>query len=132
MSHSTSRIAMMVGAVVALGSTAALAQQLSEIVVEAPRVHRTGEVGSSGGPIDMISVTHRVSFKDIDISTSSGAKVLEQRVKDSATAACKEIDKLYPLREPVPSQPDCVTGAVNASMAQVKAAIAAAEKNRPK
>ncbi len=103
---------------------AAVAQELKEIVIEAPRVERAKEHSAQGVPIDIISVTHRVTYKDIDISTRLGAQVLETRVKDSAKAACKEIETLYPLA-PAGSS-DCEKTAVDKAMVQVHQAIAAA------
>ena len=133
MTISKSRLSMVVlGAGFVLGSVAASAQPLKEIVVEAPRVQKGVDRTSTGVPIDLISVTHRVSYSDIDISTSSGAQVLTQRVKDAAAAACKEIDKLYPLREPMPGSRSCTDAAADAASAQVKAAVAAAEKAKQK
>jgi UrcA family protein len=115
-----------------LTSAAAVAQTTTEIVVEAPRVERTNERSTIGAPIDIISVTHRVTYKDIDISTHSGAKVLEQRVADAAKAACKEIDKLYPLSTPAPNSLPCEKQAIDRAMVQVHAAVAAAEKGSHK
>ncbi len=64
-----------------------------EVIVEAP-----GHVATSptGIPIDVLTVRHAVGYKDIDITTNLGAKVLKQRIEDAAKAACKEIDTLYP------------------------------------
>lgn len=127
------RVSMvLLGAAFALGSVAASAQPLKEIVVEAPRIQKGVGKDAVGASIDQISVTHRVSYSDIDISTSSGAQVLTQRVKDAAAAACKEIDKLYPLREPMPGSRSCTDAAADAASAQVKAAVAAAEKAKQK
>ncbi len=112
-----------------LTSAAAVAQTTTEIIVEAPRVERTNERTTVGAPIDVISVTHRVSYKDINIGTHAGAKALEQRVSDAAKAACKEIDKLYPLMTPAVGQPACDKQAFNNAMVQVRAAVAAAEKS---
>jgi|ERR1035441_2315067 UrcA family protein len=110
----------------AIVGVAAVAQELKEIVIEAPRVERAREHSALGGPIDIISVTHRVTYKDIDISTRLGAQVLETRVKDSAKAACKEIETLYPLAPP--GSLDCEKTAVDKAMVQVHQAIAAAGK----
>jgi UrcA family protein len=110
----------------AIVGVAAVAQELKEIVIEAPRVERAKEHSALGVPIDIISVTHRVTYKDIDISTRLGARVLETRVKDSAKAACKEIETLYPLAPPGSS--DCEKTAVDKAMVQVHQAIAAAGK----
>ncbi len=105
----------------------AVAQELKEIVVETPRIERAKEHGPMGAPIDIITVTHRVTYKDIDINTRLGAQVLETRVKDSAKAACKEIDTLYPLTAP---DSDCEKTAVDKAMVQVHEAITAAEKKK--
>ena len=115
---------------VAIAGVTAVAQELKEIVVETPRIERSTERSANGAPIDIISVTHRVSYKDIDISTKLGGQVLETRVKDSAKAACKEIDKLYPLN--TSGSPECERTAVDKAMVQVHAAIAAAEKETKK
>ena len=122
-------IALVAG--LAVASSAALAQPLSEVVVEAPRIQRGVEKGPTS-QIDQVSVAHHVSYADIDISTASGAKVLEQRVKDAAKAACAEIDKLYPLGADAKVGPPCEKSAVDNASAQVKAAVAAAEKARHK
>jgi UrcA family protein len=119
---------VLIGAGLALAGGTAAAQSTTEIVVEAPRIQATGERSSIGAPIDIISVTHRVSYKDIDISTNSGAKVLETRIDTAAKAACKEIDTLYPLRTPMPGSPPCEKTAFDRAMVQARIAIAAAEK----
>ena len=129
MTHIASRLHLaLVAAGFAIASGTAAAQQTTEIIVEAPRVERAAERTLGRGPIDIVSVTHRVSYKDIDIGTSSGAAVLEQRIKDAAKAACHEIDKLYPHKVPVPHDPPCEQTAFDKAMSQARTAIAAAEK----
>jgi UrcA family protein len=123
---------LIAGAAFALVGTAAWAQQPPEIIVEAPHVHPTTERTSTGGTIDVISVTHRVNYADLDISTAAGAKALEQRVTSAAKAACQEIKKLYPLADPAPGNPPCEKTAVSKAMAQVDAAVAAASKGAKK
>jgi UrcA family protein len=118
----------LVAAALAIASGTAAAQQANEIVVEAPRFGATAERGPEGGPIELATVTHRVSYKDIDIGTSAGAKVLEQRINDAAKAACQAIDKLDPFRVPATDDPPCEKAAVKKAMAKARVAIAAAEK----
>jgi UrcA family protein len=128
MSISTPRLsfaAVAAGFAIASGTVAA---QTPEIVVEAPRVQHTDQGAPGGAQVDIISVTHRVSYKDLDIATTAGARALEQRVKDAASAACKEIDKLYPMQASASSYPSCEKAAVDKAMVQERAAIAAAEK----
>jgi UrcA family protein len=130
MKSSASRVSLAAAAAgLAITSGAVAAEQTNEIIVEAPHIERTAErAPSTGSPIDIISVTHRVSYRDIDIGTSSGAKVLEQRIKDAAKAACKEIDTLYPLKKPLQGDLTCEKAATDKAMLQARAAIAAAEK----
>ena len=117
----------------AMASGLVFAQQQQEIVVESPRVQVTRAPYNSGDiPIDVITVSHVVSYSNIDISTSSGAKVLEQRIKDAAKAACKEIDTLYPTRKPITGDLPCEKTATDAAMVRANAAIAATEKARNK
>ena len=131
MKNNTSKFQLaLIAAGFAIVGVAAVAQELKEIVVEAPRVERAKEHSALGAPIDIISVRHRVTYKDIDISTRLGAQVLETRVKDSAKAACKEIDSLYPLAPP--DSLDCEKTAVDKAMVQVHEAVAAAEKQAKK
>lgn len=115
-----------IGLIVA--SAPLLAQQQEIIVESRGHVDRS----ASGIPIDTLTVRHEVSYKDIDISTSSGAKVLKQRIEDAAKAACMEIDKLYPTRTMVTSVPECEKAAIDRAMTQANAAIAAAEDARHK
>lgn len=117
-----------IAAGLAMVSAASFAQD--EIVVESPRAQPIRS--ALGAPIDVITVKHRVSYKDIDISTNSGAKVLEQRIKDAAKDACKQIDTLYPHRTPVAGDPPCEKTAVDDAMVQANAAIATAEKSARK
>lgn len=127
MKNKTSKFQLaLVASAFAIVGVAAVAQELKEIVIETPRVERAKEHSTVGAPIDIISVTHRVTYKDIDVSTRLGAQVLETRVKDSAKAACKEIETLYPF---VPAgSSSCEKSAVDKAMLQVHQAIAAAGK----
>jgi len=108
-------------------SGATFAQQASEVVVEAPRAQVTHS-SANGIPTEVITIRHRVSYKDIDISNYSGAKVLEQRVKDAATEACKQIKTLYPNELVTMDEAACEKAAIDDAMVQANAAIAAARK----
>ena len=107
-----------------IASVPSFAQQ-QEVIVEAP-----GHVETSptGVPIDVLTVRHAVGYKDIDITTNLGRKVLKQRIEDAAKAACKEIDTLYPNRTILTSRSECEKAAIDRGMVQADAAITAAEK----
>jgi UrcA family protein len=98
-----------------------MAQQMSEVVVEAPHVESTKVKGTPA-----LSIVYHVSFADLDLATNSGAVELQKRVKDSATQACDQIKKLYP--NSIDTEPTCVETAIKNGMAQANKAIAAAEK----
>jgi UrcA family protein len=116
----------------AIASPPSFAQQ-QEIIVQSPRVQVARPPSYAGEvPVDVITVSHVVSYGNIDMSTSSGAQVLRQRITDAAKAACKEIDAAYPNRKPISGDPSCEKAATDAAMVQANAAIAAAEKARNK
>jgi len=101
-----------------------VAQEVQEVTVIAPLSVRQ-PVGrtSSGGTVDLITVTHRVGYADLDLTRSADAAALRARVDETAKVACKQLKTLYPL---VPADPDCVKAALKDAMAQADAAIAAA------
>jgi len=125
------RIAMAaVAAGLAVASGPLFAEE-QEIIVQSPRIQVARQPSHVGDlPVDVITVSHVVSYGNIDISTSSGAQVLKQRIADAAKAACKEIDAAYPNRQPITGDPQCEKAAIDAAMVQANAAIAAAEKAR--
>ena len=107
-------------------SGVSVAQQLPEVIVEAPHVEKTTQTGPMGRKIPAMSISYRVNYADLNLATHSGAVELEKRIKESATKACDQLRKLYP--ETIEGNPPCVDGAVKAAMAQASKAIAAAEK----
>ena len=107
-------------------SGSAVAQQMSEVVVEAPHMEKTTQPGALGLKMPAMAISYRVGYSDLNLATHSGAVELEKRVKESATKACEQLTKLYP--ETTEGNPPCVQGAIKNAMAQANKAIAAAEK----
>jgi UrcA family protein len=103
-----------------------LAQQIPEVIVEAPHVERTTQAGPMGRSTPAVSIVYHVNYTDLNIATHSGAVELEKRIKESATAACEQLAKLYPEGTEPPN--GCVQTAVKNAMTQVNKAVAAAEK----
>jgi UrcA family protein len=123
-----SRPALM--ALAAMGSalaaaTAGAQDTTNEIVVQAPPLVVTQQVGRSsiGAPIEQVTLTHRVSYRDLNLAMSTDAAKLRTRVDDEARLACKQLYQLYPL---VATDPDCVKKTLKDAMAQADAAITAA------
>jgi len=125
---------VLAGAGFAMANAVATAQEKSEtaeVKIEAARpVERIGRT-SSGAPIEIVQLTRRVSYADLDLATHEGAKELENRVNETAKAACKQLDTLYPLgtsQGPGTRGLHCVKDAVAGAMPQLRAAVTAAEK----
>jgi UrcA family protein len=105
-----------------------LAQQPSDVlVVEAPHVERTVQVGPMGMKLPAMSIDYKVSYADLNLGTHSGAAELEKRINETAHKACDQLAKLYP--ETVQSDPPCVQVAIKNAMVQAHQLIAAAEKS---
>jgi UrcA family protein len=100
---------------------------MNAIVVSAG-VLTTETVGHSaiGAPMERVTLTHHVSYADLDLESHAGVLALEQRVKDVARLACDQLDKLYPFEEK--SAPECIADAVAQASGQVEQAIAAAQR----
>ncbi|MDE2295062.1 MAG: UrcA family protein [Gammaproteobacteria bacterium] len=114
------------GAGIALAAGVTGAQTLKEISVEAGRATKVVGHTSSGIPIEEVSLTRHVYYGDLDLRTHSGAVELERRVHETAQAACKQLDELYPLT--TSESPACAEQAAKGAMEQVHALIAAAEQ----
>lgn len=108
-------------------TAAALADELPTITIGAGLMTKS-VVGRSaiGAPIEQVTVTHRVSYADLDLATQAGAAALETRVKETALAACKQLDQLYPLE--AKNERECASTTVAQASHQVESAIAAARR----
>src|SRR5512146_2693504 len=95
------------------------------ITVQAPAVTKS-VVGRTayGTPIEQVTVTHRVSYADLNLDTDTGKAELKARVKEAARAACGQIKELYPMEHGDTRQ--CIAQAVADSSPQVDKAIATA------
>ena len=129
---STSAMPWLLAALFAATGVVGNAQQssaLPEVRVEAKRSVTIVGKSYSGAPIEQVQVMRRVSYSDLDLSTTAGATELERRISAAATEECKELDKAYPLEDA--GGQACVKQATNAAMPQVKSAIAVAEAKNP-
>jgi UrcA family protein len=121
-------------AAAALIAGAALAQGVPEVKVQATRIissamsAKTVGKTSSGVPIQDVTLSYGVNAQGLDLSTNTGAKAFEQRVKDAAEQACKDIARQYP--DSTPNDADCAKAAADQAMVRVNELIAAAEKTR--
>ena len=105
----------------------AFADDLPTITIGAGVMTKTNiGMSSSGLPLEEVTVTHRVSYADLNLATQAGAAELQRRVKETARAACKQLDELYPLESKNARQ--CMKAAIAKASPQVENAIAGATK----
>jgi len=102
--------------------------QVPEVKIEATRQVKTVGRSTIGAPIDVVSLSHAVSYKDLDLSTSAGADTLRSRISDTAKATCNQLDALYPLNKDAEQTQRCVKQATDSAMVQGNAAIASAQQ----
>ena len=121
-------------AAAALIAGVALGQGVPEVKVQATRVisasmsARTVGRTASGVPVQDVTLSYGVSAQGLDLSTHTGAVAFEQRVKDAAEQACREIGRQYP--DATPGDAECARAAADQAMGRVHELIAAAEKSR--
>jgi UrcA family protein len=103
---------------------------LEEITIIAPHEVQRKEVGRSnlGAPVEVISITRRISYAGMDLTKPANVSDLEKVIKDTANDSCKEIENQYPeaMYPTVPASQNCAKTATNDAMKQLNAAVAAA------
>lgn len=92
------------------------AEVVEGVTVEAARVVEVGRT-VYGAPEQVVVMRRGVNYSDLNLKTAEGQAAMETRIKETATALCKELDKMYPLQDPQKS--DCVRDAVRSGMAEV-------------
>jgi UrcA family protein len=131
MTRSTFKFGFPLTIALAVTGAAAFAQDknsASDIKVRAGQVQETTEYSDDGIPVERYKAERAVSYANLDLSRTSDATELQERVKQAAKDVCKELDTAEPLD--VSDDPNdnttCVRDATAGAMSQVKAAIAAA------
>jgi UrcA family protein len=110
-----------------LASQGVYAQAMEVVTVEAVREITVGK-SPIGAPIKELTIRSRVSYADLDLTTESGAATLTQRVKEAATASCKEIRVDVPIDGWTIDR--CIQEATKDAMVQVDTAVANAKAAR--
>lgn len=121
-------LALMAAAPLALAQPA----PQSEVTVQAHATITHKDVGRSyiGAPIEQITLTRRISYRDLNLSTPAGQRQLKERIDYVAHEACRQLSNLYPLALWTSSNAACVTTATNEALAQVPAAVASADQGQ--
>jgi UrcA family protein len=89
------------------------------VTVTAPRT--LGKT-SSGIPIEQVSMSARVAYRDLDLKKPQGAAELDKRVRSAAASMCKKLEADYPVG--TPDAVTCAKEAVKNAEPQVQAAKA--------
>jgi len=113
------------GCALAMVCVPALAHEPDSVMITAPAIaqHAAGRDPDDGFPLMEITARSTVNARDLDLSSYSGAKALEARIKDAAVRDCKEIDNRYPFALFESDDASCVHSAVNAAMVRVDNAL---------
>ena len=78
-----------------------------EIVI---RARPLGRSSTTGAPIERVTTSRVVDYRDLDVDSPWGARELHYRIEHAARDACEELDNRYPIGEP--DVGDCVSEAV--------------------
>lgn len=110
-------------AAVAIGGTA-VGQETEEVTVRGPGIESTVvERSATGVPVVMFTVSYKVSYEDLDLTTTEGMAELTKRIEDAAKQGCREIGLAY--RTAQPSDWLCARHATREATAKVEQLVAA-------
>ncbi len=88
---------------------------LEGVTVTAPG--RFARDPATGAPIDLITLSRRVSYHGLDLQTPEGSRELDRRIKEAANWACRRLEALYPVGRPEPTT--CAKTAIAEAQPQV-------------
>ena len=80
-----------------------------------------------------VQLSQDISYADLNLATRSGADALKARVRDAANTVCTKLGHFDEGRGAIASEEDkinCVNGAVDDAMPQIRRAIASEEQTR--
>ncbi|MGE0031099.1 MAG: UrcA family protein [Steroidobacteraceae bacterium] len=100
-------------------SGSAVGQETEEVTVRGPGIQTTEvERSATGVPVVMFTVSYKVSYEDLDLTTTEGMAELTKRIEDAAKQGCREIGLAY--RTAQPSDWLCARHATREAMAEVE------------
>jgi len=104
-----------------------------EVRIQGAPVVTTEGWSRTGIQTQTVQLTSNVSYSDLNLATSSGASELKARVHDAAAEVCSRLGNSQELRAAIDSEEhhiQCVNGAVDNAMPQVRRVIASAEQTQ--
>jgi UrcA family protein len=109
-------------AVLSPGARAADPEDIAQITISSPVVKVVGRHRDLS-PKEEVSVTARVAFDPVTLTTNSGVALLKDRVVETAHSVCAAADP-----QDVEDDEDCVQRAIRGTDKQIDAAVASAKK----
>ena len=99
-----------------------------QVTVVAPRVVRTRVHGlpdqhGGMGYYDLLTLSHQVSYADLNLALPADEKTLEQRIGDTANEICEQLAASPPAEQ---KSAECVQRAIESAMEEAHMAISAA------
>jgi UrcA family protein len=126
MPNSTLRFGFPLAIALATASTAVIAQQIDQpdVKIEAGKVQQTMvRLSDTGTPIERFWVDRKVSYADLDLTTTSGATELMRRLTEAAKEACAQVHTADPVDLSDMDDASCMRTATDGALKQAKAAI---------
>src|SRR5262245_3192983 len=111
------RLAFVMFSALAFSGVALAQEPGTEFVVSSPRASGLSRSSLTGASSDVISISQRVSYADLNLATASGSREMEARVRNTAQALCEKLEQRYPLSGTTVET--CVKNAVDKGMADV-------------
>jgi UrcA family protein len=102
----------------AMVGVAAVAQQ-----VETETVQEQVRLADTGTPIVHVWVDRKVSYADLDLTTTAGSAEFVRRVTEAAKEACAQVHGADPVDLSDMDDGSCVRTATNGALKQAKSAI---------
>jgi UrcA family protein len=86
----------------------------------------TQQAGQAFGDSPLVSVSRRVSYADIDLTTQSGYAVMKTRIAGAAKEVCRELDRRLP--SDASDNRECVRTAAQNALRTVNVVVADLER----
>jgi UrcA family protein len=127
MLSSTFRFGFPLAIALAMSGTAAVAQESDQapgVGIEAGNVQQTiSQLSDYGTPMERFWVDRKVSYADLDLTTTAGSTELMRRVTEAAKEACAQVHAADPVDLSDMDDASCLRTATDGALKQVNAAI---------
>jgi len=114
-----------IGFGVSLGASVATADN-TDVIVQANSSAITVTQVARMSPVHLVSLTERVSYRDINFNSAEADVQLQKRIRDAAVDVCQKLDERFP--DSKPSGQACVALAVKDALRKVHAEVLVAQR----